>query len=204
MPTRLSSQRGMTLFTVLFAIMVIGLLLGLAGQTWSQAMQREREEELFFRGDQYRRAIESYCTTGQSGAPGNYPRSLDDLLKDPRSLQPKRHLRKLYLDPFTNEKFEEIGVGGAVGGKTVTSQAVGGIKGVRSKSPLAPFRQDGFPEEYATFKGATSYDKWEFIYTPTDVSPSKGKVTPGTPGGTPGTPGGTPGTPGGTPGTPGH
>ena len=40
----LSSQRGMTLFTVLFAIMVIGLMLGLAGQTWSQVMQREREE----------------------------------------------------------------------------------------------------------------------------------------------------------------
>ena len=37
---------------------------------------------------------------------------------------------------------------------------------MRSTSPLAPFRQDGFPEEYATFKDASSYNKWEFSYTP--------------------------------------
>ena len=181
MSTRLSSQRGMTLFTVLFAIMVIGLMLGLTGQTWSQMMQREREEELYFRGDQYRRAIESYYTTGQGGK-GSYPRSLEDLLKDPRSLETKRHLRKIYLDPFTNEEFELIGAGGDVGGETVTAQTLGGIKGVHSKSTLAPFRQDGFPEEYATFEGATNYNKWEFIYTPKDVSSIKEKVLPGNPG----------------------
>jgi len=160
----------MTLFTVLFAIMVIGLMLGLAGQTWSQVMQREREEELLFRGDQYRRAIESYYTTGHGGV-GNYPRSLDDLLQDPRSLQPKRHLRKAYLDPFTNEAFELISAGGDVGGETITTaQTFGRIKGVRSTSRLAPFREDGFSEEYTTFKGAASYDKWEFIYTPKDAA----------------------------------
>lgn len=159
----------MTLFTVLFAIMVIGLMLGLAGQTWSQVMQREREEELFFRGNQYRRAIESYCTTGHGGVQGSYPRSLEDLLKDPRSLQPKRHLRKRYLDPFTNEEFELIGAGGSVEGETITAQSFGTIKGVRSNSPLKPFQKDGFPEEYATFKNADSYSKWEFIYTPMSV-----------------------------------
>ena len=168
----LTSQRGMTLFTVLFAIMVIGLMLGLAGQTWSQVMQREREEELLFRGDQYRRAIESYHSTGHGGQ-GNYPRTLEDLLKDPRSLQTKRHLRKLYLDPFTNEEFELIGAGGDVGGETVTTQSLGRIKGVRSTSSLAPFRQDGFPEEYTTFKGATSYSKWEFLYTPKNDLPQQ-------------------------------
>lgn len=171
----LSTQRGMTLFTVLFAIVVIGLLLGLTGQTWSQVMQREREEELYFRGDQYRRAIESFYTTGHGGQ-GSYPRSLDDLLKDPRSLQTKRHLRKAYLDPFTNAEFELIGAGGDVEGESVTALSIGRIKGVRSASPLAPFRQDGFPEEYATFKGAASYNKWEFSYTP------KAALPPGNPG----------------------
>lgn len=167
---RLSSQRGMTLFTVLFAIMVIGLMLGLTGQTWSQVMQREREEELFFRGDQYRRAIESYYTSGQGGQDA-YPESLEDLLKDPRSLQTKRHLRKLYLDPFTNSEFELISAGGDVRGGSVTVQNLGRIKGVRSNSTLAPFRQDGFPEEYENFKSASSYDKWEFTYTPESAIP---------------------------------
>lgn len=177
MPMRLTSQRGMTLFTVLFAIMVIGLMLGLTGQTWSQVMQREREEELLFRGDQYRRAIESYYATGHGGQ-GSYPRSLEDLLKDPRSLATKRHLRKIYLDPFTNEKFELIGAGGNVEGESVTVQSLGRIKGVRSTSPLAPFRQDGFPEEYVTFKGASRYDKWEFIYTPKKTLPPQPEKLP--------------------------
>lgn len=170
---RLSSQRGMTLFTVLFAIIVIGLMLGLAGQTWSQVMQREREEELFFRGDQFRRAIASYYATGHGGAQGNYPRSLEDLLEDPRSLQPKRHLRKRYLDPFSNGEFELISAGGNVEGESAAAQSLGRIKGVRSNSPLTPFRQDGFKEEYATFKGATAYSKWEFVYTPTTALDKK-------------------------------
>jgi type II secretory pathway pseudopilin PulG len=179
----------MTLFTVLFAIMVIGLLLGLAGQTWSQVMQREREEELFFRGDQYRRAIESYYTASPGGQ-GSYPRSLDDLLKDPRSPQIKRHLRKRYLDPFSNKEFELIGSGGNVKGETITAQSLGGIKGVRSTSSLVPFRQDGFAEEYEMFKGAPNYNKWEFVYMPKKAAtPSQPvKLLPGTPG-TPGTPG---------------
>ena len=164
----------MTLFTVLFAITVIGLMLGLTGQTWSQVMQREREEELLFRGDQYRRAIASYYATGHGGV-GTYPRTLEDLLKDPRSLETKRHLRKLYLDPFTNKEFELIGADGSVGGEGVSAQSIGRIKGVRSTSLLAPFRQDGFPAEYSAFKGAASYDKWEFIYTPGDLLPQPGE-----------------------------
>lgn len=174
---RLRSQRGMALFTVLLAIMVIGLMLSLAGQTWSEVMQREREEELLFRGEQYRRAIESYYLTGHGGM-GNYPRTLEDLLKDPRSLETKRHLRKLYLDPFTNEEFELISAGGGVTGESATAQSVDRIKGVRSSSSLKPFRQDGFPEEYATFKGATSYSKWEFLYTPKNALPQQEPVLP--------------------------
>lgn len=166
----LSSQRGMTLFTVLFAVVVIGLMLSLTGQTWSKVMQREREAELLFRGDQYRRAIESYYATGPGGV-GTYPRSLDDLLKDPRAQQTKRHLRKAYLDPFTNAEFEVVGGGGVSGGESSSVQASGQIKGVRSASTLTPFRQDGFPEEYEKFKGAASYDKWEFIYTPKNTLP---------------------------------
>ncbi len=54
------NQRGVTLLTVLVMVVVIGLTLGMAGTSWRALMQREREEELLWRGDQYRRAIESY------------------------------------------------------------------------------------------------------------------------------------------------
>lgn len=173
---QLHNQRGSALLMVLFAVVVIGLALGLAGRTWSSAMQQEREEELLFRGDQYRRAIESYYQGAHGGAQGSYPRALADLLKDPRSLQPRRHIRQLYSDPFTGEEFELIQVGGDVKGTVSAGPSLSGIKGVRSKSQLKPFKQDGFPLEYETFKEKTTYAEWEFIFEPAQAqtpNPSK-------------------------------
>lgn len=164
-----SNQRGAALFLVLFAVVIIGLSAGLAGQTWSSVMQQVREDELLFRGDQYRLAIESYYQSAHAGMQGMYPANLEDLLKDPRSLSPRRYLRKLYLDPFTGEEFELIRVGGDVTGTVGATQSLGGIKGVRSKSSLTPFKQDGFPAEYDTFKGKQTYAEWDFVFEPIKV-----------------------------------
>ena len=163
------NQRGTALLLVLFAVVIIGLTAGLAGRTWSSVMQQVREDELLFRGDQYRRAIESYYQSAHGGVQGSYPAKLEDLLKDPRSLSPRRHLRQLFLDPFTNEEFELIQAGGNVGGTVGTVQSLSGIKGVRSKSSLAPFKQDGFAVEYEKFKGKKAYAEWEFVFEPAPV-----------------------------------
>ena len=162
----LHNQRGSSLFLVLLAVVIIGLTAGLAGNTWSNVMQQVRESELLFRGDQYRRAIESYYQSAHAGVQGRYPAKLEDLLKDPRSLQMRRHLRKLYLDPFSGEEFELIQVGGNVTGTIGASSSLGGIKGVRSKSRLEPFKKDFFPIEYETFKGKQVYAEWEFVFEP--------------------------------------
>ena len=60
----------------------------------ARIVQADREAELLFRGQAYRRAIESYYR-----ANGVYPRALEDLLKDPR-FPSKRHIRSLYPDPM--------------------------------------------------------------------------------------------------------
>src|SRR5512133_1827739 len=104
MVARRQQQRGMALLTVLFVVVVIGLMLGLAGQTWSNLMQREREDELLFRGDQYRRAIQSYYE--KSPGVGAYPTDVKLLLEDNRFLTKVRHLRQPWPDPFTGEDFE--------------------------------------------------------------------------------------------------
>lgn len=164
-----SNQRGSALFLVLFAVVIIGLTVGLAGRTWSSVMQQVREDELLFRGDQYRRAIESYYQSAHAGMQGSYPAKLEDLLSDPRSLSPRRYLRQLYLDPFTGEEFELIQAGGNVTGTVGSAPSLGGIKGVRSKSSLQPFKQDGFPAEYEAFKGKQTYAEWEFVFDPAKV-----------------------------------
>jgi type II secretory pathway pseudopilin PulG len=144
-----NGQRGAVLLTVLVALTLLGLSAGIAGSSWKSVMQRAREQELLFRGDQYRRAIASY-----HAARGGYPQRLEDLLKDPRALHTLRHLRRLYLDPMTGRAFETIRDKG------------GRIKGVYSASTLHPFKKEGFAEPYKDFAKAVTYRDWRFEFAP--------------------------------------
>jgi type II secretory pathway pseudopilin PulG len=165
----LLNERGATLLMVLVLVVILGLGAGMAGSTWKTVMQREREKELLFRGDQYRRAIESYAKSAHGNqrqqqrqqqqrqfgrGPANYPAELEDLLKDNRSLATVRHLRKLYKDPLTGEDFELI------------KDPAGRIKGVRSTSTEEPFKKDRFAPAYVNFKDAKAYRDWEFVFEP--------------------------------------
>ena len=183
------NQRGATLMVVLLMMVIMGLAAGMAGNTWRNVMQREREEELLFRGDQYRRAIESYFKAAHAGAKGAYPRSVEDLLKDSRSLQTLRHLREAYKDPLSGEDFELIQEGGSIAGLPGAVQSLAGIRGVHSTSSLEPFKKAGFRAPYEDFKGAGAYADWKFVFTPTQAA-QPGAGQPATPGaGQPASPG---------------
>ncbi len=148
----LGNERGVTLMVVLVAVVVLGLSAGIAGTAWKSIMQKAREEQLLFCGDQYRRAIGSYFSAGTAG--GAYPLNLEDLLKDPRYPGKVRHIRQLYPDPMTGGDWELIADPG------------GRIRGVRSTSTARPFKTDGFPEAYVKFENAKTYHDWEFIFQP--------------------------------------
>lgn len=152
---------GFTYVALLAAIVIIGISLGAAGTYWSSVMQREREEELLFRGEQYRLAIERYyvANCGKTGQPcpqSAYPQSLENLLADNRFPQALRHLRQQYKDPITGKDFEVI--------RDMTKG--NRITGVFSPSDKEPIRKAGFPEQYATFENLKAYNEWKFIYTP--------------------------------------
>jgi type II secretory pathway pseudopilin PulG len=142
-------ERGSTLLMVLVAIVILGLSAGIAGSSWKATVQRDREAELFFRGDQYRRAIVSF-----HNAWGIYPKRLEELLEDRRALFLQRHLRRLYPDPMTGAPFELV------------RDSSGAIRGVYSADDGQPFRRDGFPSEYDAFRKATSYRDWKFVFEP--------------------------------------
>ncbi len=168
-----NNQHGLTLMTVLFMVTVVGLVAGITGASWKTLMQQTREEELLWRGDQYRKAIGSYYryAAGQGQGQGGYPNTLEDLLKDPRSPQAVRHIRHLYPDPMTGMEWVLIKDPG------------GRITGVRSSSDLEPFKKDNFSEADKKFKGAKKYSAWEFVYASTNVSAvksSSGTTTGGT------------------------
>ncbi len=161
---RCSRQQGTALLTVLFLVVLLGLTASLAGQTLKALVQREREEELLWRGQQYMQALASYYRFNSSGQ--RLPASLEELLRDPRAPGVVRHLRRLYDDPMTSQPFEPI------------MDPASRVVGVRSTSALAPFRQDNFPDELESLKGKSHYAEWQFIFTP--PKKTQGKAPAGT------------------------
>jgi type II secretory pathway pseudopilin PulG len=155
----LRNQRGVALMAVLVMVVIMGLGVGIAGATWKTKVQRSRERELLWRGDQYRKAISSYYQVTHGGPQGTYPRSLDVLERDPRFLHRVRHIRRLFKDPITGDDFVLI------------KDPSGAITGVRSSSDLEPFKKDGFPHEYARFANRKRYSEWEFVYKPETKNP---------------------------------
>ncbi|MBW8894437.1 MAG: hypothetical protein JF617_20915 [Burkholderiales bacterium] len=94
------AARGFTYLGMLFLVALTAAALAALGQAWTTAAQREKERELEWRGGEIARAIASYAKAS-TNPPGQYPRSLDDLLIDRRGVNARHHLRRAYVDPFT-------------------------------------------------------------------------------------------------------
>lgn len=149
--TRRSSARGFTYVAVLAAVVIIGIVAEAGRATTWHALKADREAELIFRGLAYRNAVRSFHL-----ANGVFPRTLEDLEKDPRS-PTKRHIRRLYRDPMAKDEKAEWRLVRAIDG---------GIAGVASASSDTPLKQANFPVELEKFTGAQSYAEWIFEYVP--------------------------------------
>jgi type II secretory pathway pseudopilin PulG len=73
----------------MMAVFVLSLGALIALPVWQTELQREKEEELIFRGQQYAEAVRIFVQKN----PGRFPTSLKDLLD-------KKCIRRLYKDPF--------------------------------------------------------------------------------------------------------
>ena len=178
-------QHGYALAAVLISVALMSIVMTALLPVWRQQMQREREAELAFRGEQYARAI--YLYTVKNG--GQHPPSIDALVQG-------RYLRKKYKDPMTEDgEFLPLSVGAnqpgpqggpagqrggapgqrgagpqtnpgqrgqpspGLGGSQPTggAQGGGGILTVASKSKEASIR---------IYNGASHYNEWRFLYNP--------------------------------------
>jgi len=145
--------RGFTYLAVLFIVAILMGGLALVGEVWETSARREKEAELLFIGHQYRRAIGLYYDSTPGGVK-RYPRTLEDLVQDPRQPATQRHLRKFYPDPITGKN--EWGL---------VKAPDGGILGVHSLSEQAPLKVGGFRVRDAGFEGAQKYADWKFNHT---------------------------------------
>jgi len=94
-----SRERGYAMAALLVALAVMGIMLSVALPVWRTTVQREREAELLFRGQQYVQAIELY-----SRRTGGFPTALN-------ALRDGRYIRQLYKDPITNGDFQPVFLG---------------------------------------------------------------------------------------------
>ena len=160
------SQEGFTYIGVLLAIALIGTQLALAGVVWSFAQTRQKERELLFVGGQFRTAISQYYLNPK-GPQKEYPRRLEDLLKDPRYPGTVRHLRKIYADPITAKKRWGL-----------VRLPNGGIIGVYSLSEEAPIKTGNFRPAELSFTNKQRYADWKFVH----AFGAQGVAAPGAPG----------------------
>lgn len=142
---RARRARGFAYLVLLLWLAIAGALLAALGTHWSFESRREREQELVFRGEQYRRAIESFAAPINLNGCSNLqqlPASLDELLEDRRCGLVRHHLRKAYADPVMRSpdwglvlEFERI-------------------RGVYSRSTAEPIRR---------IEGVKTYSDWRFV-----------------------------------------
>jgi type II secretory pathway pseudopilin PulG len=169
------AARGFTYVGLLLAVALSGVALAGAGTLWSTQIKRDREADLIFIGDQYRRAITSFYETTPAGQQPRFPANFEELLQDRRFPTVRRHLRKVFADPITGTR--DWGILRGPGNS---------IAGVHSRSTALPLKRDGFPSHYQSFGTAKSYSDWQFVYTPTLVPGGAGD-RPGKPASPPGT-----------------
>ncbi|SMC49976.1 Type II secretory pathway, pseudopilin PulG [Desulfocicer vacuolatum DSM 3385] len=148
------SHRGFTYPAALLLVVLTSITLMGVQKYWSTTMQREREKTLLFNGLQIQKAIASYYRH-TPGEKKSFPRSLNVLMNDTRSGEIRRHLRRLYVDPMT----QDGQWGQVLDGK-------GGIKGVFSKSNGKPLKQDLFPAVFSHFRDQKKYSAWKFVFEP--------------------------------------
>ena len=179
---------------LLVTLAVMSVAIGAAMPMWRTVVQRDREEELIFRGRQYTRAIGLF----QRRFANAYPPSFDVLVE-------QKFLRKKFKDPMTESgEFQILYQGSALtlpGGRGTGSPATGqqpggsgtgfGTGSGRSQSAFtSTFTTGGRgsagplggvigvvstskDKSFRILDGRSQYNEWRFIWLPT-AQPGRG------------------------------
>ena len=152
----MKSASGFAYIALLASLAILMMALTSASESIAQNAKREREQQLFFVGEQFLNAIGSYYENSSQGAK-QYPKTLESLLKDNRYINPDRHLRQIYNDPITNDVFW-----GLVKNK---QQQIIGVFSTSSEEVLIT-NFDSKVVSVDIKQGILIYSDLKFIYTP--------------------------------------
>jgi len=156
-------QGGFTYVGLIVFVAVVGLVGAATLKVESLIRRAQAEEELLEVGAEFTRALKSYAEATPRGQP-QQPPSLKELLRDPRFREPRRHLRKIYIDPITGK--DQWGIIYLSGDK--------GVIGVHSLSDTKPLKIGNFDSRFQGFDNADLISDWRFTMSgqgalPTDT-----------------------------------
>jgi type II secretory pathway pseudopilin PulG len=190
---------------LIMVIAIMSIMMGVAVQSVSFQMQREREAELIFRGKQYVEAIRIY-----KAKYGRNPMRMKELWEaDPKVI------RKKWKDPMTGSENwgivfmgQEKQVGGRpnVGLGTPLPTGTPGFGGRRGRGqdpnalpngvhrneegeligPIVGVHSTSCDESIKVYEGRTTYCEWRFFLKPDQQQGGRGGRPGGQPGGRPG------------------
>ncbi|MGP1717470.1 MAG: type II secretion system protein [Methylophilus sp.] len=153
----LRAPRGFSYIGVMVTLVIAAIGMQGAAVMWQQQTQRANEALLLEVGEAYRLAIGRYYESTPQPVK-QYPLTLSELTEDKRFPVLKRHLRRVYADPFATKQ------------GMVTIVRDGRIIGVHSQSLQVPIRSTGYQEFQSSFKSAKHYRDWQFIYEPNTLA----------------------------------
>lgn len=154
----LTRNQGFTYLSLIIFLTVISIFSAASLQLGHIMMRRAAEQELLAIGAEFRSALASYAAATPEGQV-SVPQSLQDLLKDSRYPNTRRHLRKIYVDPISGKEEWGTMIAFGVGGRSVA-----GIVGVYSLSSDVPIKIGNFDEPFRSFEGKKSYQDWKFVF----------------------------------------
>jgi len=147
-------QGGFTLVGTLLIVAILALVAAASARMGALIHRRFAEQALLEDGVAFSRALGSYARATPPGQP-DAPRTLQELLRDPRLPGRVRHLRRIYADPLTGK--DDWGI---------ERDPTGRILAIFSLARGKPIKRGDFEPRFSTFAGQKTYQGWKFMRTP--------------------------------------
>lgn len=151
-------QAGFTYVGMIVFVTIMGLVGAATLKVGALLARAEAENELLEIGAEFSAALRSYAQATPKGQPAQ-PTSLEALLRDPRFPTPRRHLRRIFVDPITG--LAEWGL--------VRASEGGPILGVYSLSQAQPLKIAKFDARFVNFDNKRHLSEWKFTANAQDI-----------------------------------
>jgi hypothetical protein len=145
-------ENGYVLIVAIIAVNLIAVFSLMAASIWQRESEREMEAELFFRGNEYVRAITKFRRNNLN----RYPENLEILYK-------KKFLRKLYKDPMSDSGEWNIVMKSKMSGnKKLLIVPAAMLEKYIKRAYLIGVSSTSIDEGFRVYRGKNRYDEWAF------------------------------------------